>query len=81
VDVLDQNGFGLNGEFVGLDVKALRTQKDNKATQHLKNSIQMFKDLLKLSRSLDRKKLQTFRTQRDYEAMEAYIMKHLLSLK
>ncbi len=81
VDVLDQNGFGLNGEMVGLDVKALRTQKDADATMHLKNSREMFIRLLELSRSIDRKKLEEFRARRDYESMEAFILKHLMNVK
>ena len=81
VDVLDQNGFGLNGEFVGLDVKALRTQKNNVATRHLANSREMFNLLLKISRSIDRKKLNAFRKQRDYEAMELMIMKKLMNVR
>lgn len=81
VDVLDQGGFGKNGEFVGLDVKALRTQDDKNATEHLKNSLQMFQWLLKISRSIDRKKLESFRRQRNYEAMENYLMKKLMNIK
>jgi xylose isomerase len=81
VDVLDQNGFGLNGEMVGLDVKALRTQKDGHATAHLKNSREMFNKLLKISRSMDRKKIEAFRKQRDYEGMEMMIMNKLMKLR
>lgn len=81
VDVLDQNGFGKNGEMVGLDVKALRTQKDADATAHLKNSREMFNLLLKISRSIDRKKLETFRKKRDYEGMELFIMKQLMKVR
>lgn len=81
VDVLDQNGFGQNGEFVGLDVKALRTQKDADATQHLKNSIEMFNILLGISRSINRDELEKYRQSRNYEAMEMVIMKHLMNLK
>ncbi len=81
VDVLDQNGFGKNGEFVGLDVKALRTQKDADATLHLKNSMEMFNLLLKVSRSIDRKKLEAFRQKRNYEAMEMMILKKLMNVR
>jgi xylose isomerase len=80
VDVLDQNGFGLEGEMVGLDVKALRTQSDSNATRHLANSIEMFNRLLKISRGLDRTKIKRFRTQRDYEALENYILKQLMNV-
>lgn len=81
VDVLDQNGFGLHGEMVGLDVKALRTQKDADAVMHLKNSREMFNRLLEISRGIDRKKLDEFRQKRDYESMETFIMKQLMNVK
>ena len=81
VDVLDQNGFGLNGEMVGLDVKALRTQRDDVATLHLSNSMEMFNRLLKISRSIDRKKIEEFRAQRDYEALEQFIVQKLMNTK
>ncbi len=81
VDVLDQHGFGLNGEYVGLDVKALRTQKDKDATMHLKNSREMFNLLLTISRSIDRASLKRYRTQRNYEALDMLIMKTLMNVK
>ncbi|RJP34269.1 MAG: xylose isomerase [Candidatus Omnitrophota bacterium] len=81
VDVLDQNGFGLNGEYVGLDVKALRTQKDADATLHLKNSREVFNLLLQISRSIDRKQLETYRARRNYEALDMLIMKQLMNVK
>ncbi len=81
VDVLDQNGFGENGEFVGLDVKALRTQKDADATLHLKNSMEMFNLLLKISRSINREQLQSYRNKRNYEAMDMLILKELMNVK
>lgn len=81
VDVLDQNGFGLNGEMVGLDVKALRTQRDDVATRHLSNSMEMFNRLLQISRSMDRKKIDEFRAERDYEALEQFIVKKLMNVK
>ncbi|MEW6236895.1 MAG: TIM barrel protein [Candidatus Omnitrophota bacterium] len=81
VDVLDQNGFGLNGEYVGLDVKAIRTQKDADATLHLKNSRETFNLLLSVSRSIDRKALESLRQKRNYEAIDALILKTLMNVK
>ncbi|MBI5010673.1 MAG: TIM barrel protein, partial [Bacteroidia bacterium] len=42
VRILDKHNYGKNGEMVGLDVKAMRTQKDNVATRHLSNSREIF---------------------------------------
>ena len=77
VRVLDKHGYGQNGEWVGLDVKAMRTQKDP-ATRHLSNSIEVFKLLLDLSRSMDDKKIEEYINERDYESLDMYILKHLL---
>ena len=78
VFVLYENDFGAAGEFVGLDVKALRTQKDDTATRHLSNSRQIFLDLVEVVKKVDRKKLEQLRVARDYEALEYYIVTCLM---
>jgi xylose isomerase len=78
VRILDKHNYGVNGEWVGLDVKAMRTQKDESATRHLSNSLEMFKLLLDISRSIDEKLLKQFIDQRDYEGLDLYIMKHII---
>ncbi len=42
VRVLVDNWFGQNGEFVGLDVKTMRTQAGCPVTDHLSNSRKIF---------------------------------------
>lgn len=37
VKVLKENGYGEHGEYVGLDVKAMRTTKDEDGYKHLEN--------------------------------------------
>jgi len=76
--VLERNGFGQNGEFVGLDVKALRTQVKEKSTKHLTNSREIFLKLVDLARSLDVKKVEDLRASRDYEELDLLIVKHLM---
>jgi xylose isomerase len=78
VFVLYENDFGAAGEWVGLDVKALRTQKDDTATKHLSNSKQIFLDLVEVVKKVDRKKLEQLRASRDYEALEYYIVSCLM---
>lgn len=78
VFVLYENDFGAAGEFVGLDVKALRTQKDETATRHLSNSRKIFLDLAEVAKKLDRKKLEALRASRDYEELEYYIVSCLM---
>jgi xylose isomerase len=78
VFVLYENGYGSKGEFVGLDVKALRTQKDDVATKHLINSKKIFLALLDVVKNVDRKKITDLRTSRNYEELEAYIVDCLM---
>jgi xylose isomerase len=78
VRILDKYNFGRRGEFVGLDVKAMRTQKDNACTRHLSNSRAVFLRLLEISRGLSEKKLNAFIAARDYEALEMYILERLM---
>lgn len=79
--VLDTHGYGRNGEFVGLDVKAIRTQAGCPVTAHLKTSREMFMHLLEKVRTYDRTLVEQYRRERDYEALDLYTMKHLLGVK
>ncbi len=78
VRILDRHGFGNSGEWVGLDVKAMRTQKAPVATKHLRNSRETFLRLLEISRGLDEKKMAGHIAARDYEELDLYILKGLL---
>jgi len=78
VRILDRHDYGKRGEWVGLDVKAMRTQKSAVATRHLVNSRKVFLALLQVSRSLDDKKMDRMITERDYEALDWYITEALM---
>ena len=78
VRILDTHDYGKNGEWVGLDVKAMRTQKEEVATKHLTNSKEVFDSLLEISRSIDDSIIQNCIDERDYEELDLYIMKSLL---
>ncbi len=78
VRILDKHDYGSNGEFVGLDVKAMRTQKDEVATKHLSNSKEIFFRLLEISRNVDDKVIERCQKERDYEELDLYIMNALL---
>jgi len=81
VRILDKHDYGKRGEWVGLDVKAMRSQKANVATKHLTNSREIFMKLLKVSRSIDEKKLDALIKARDYEEAELMIVKALMGQK
>jgi len=78
VRILDKHDYGQNGEWVGLDVKAMRTQKDDVATKHLRNSREVFLKLLEISRSLDEAFMEKCIAERDYEELDLFIIKSLL---
>ena len=79
VRILDAYDYGANGEWVGLDVKAMRTQKAGEpALLHLSNSREIFLRLLEVSRSLDKAEMDCFVAERNYEGLDRYIMLHLL---
>jgi len=79
VRILDKYDYGKNGEMVGLDVKAMRTQKDNFSTRHLSNSRDIFLKLLNISRSIEASKMNAMISKRDYEELDSYILKSLLN--
>lgn len=79
VRILDKYDYGKDGEFVGLDVKVMRTQKKEVSTKHLSNSRMIFCRLLELVRSLDQKKVDKLIAERDYEQLDFMILDHLLS--
>jgi len=78
VRILDKYNYGTKGEFVGLDVKAMRTQKAETATKHLSNSREIFLNLVDLVRSLDEGRVEELIADRDYEELDLMVMNHLM---
>ncbi|MBV9468511.1 MAG: hypothetical protein JOZ57_04650, partial [Abitibacteriaceae bacterium] len=78
VDVLVRHGYGQNGEVVGLDVKAMRTQPAEISYLHLKHSKEVFLDLMELCHRIDRNEWQQYVTARDYESLERFILRNLM---
>ena len=81
VRVLEEAGYGSKGEFIGLDVKAMRTQKGKCVTSHLTGSREIFMHLVDKVRSWDQKLEKQLVDARDYEALELAVMKHLMGVK
>src|SRR5437588_5581360 len=63
---------------IGLDVKPMRTTRPGEQMKHLANSREMFLKLLDVVRSVDVAKVEEFRSERDYEGLERYILLHLM---
>jgi xylose isomerase len=78
VRIMDEHDYGKDGQFVGLDVKAMRTQKQEVATKHLSNSRTIFLRMVELVRSLDKSKVDKLVQQRDYEELDMLIIDHLM---
>lgn len=81
VRVLEEAGYGSRGEFIGLDVKAMRTQRGECVTSHLTGSREIFLHLVEKVRSLDHAAEQQFIEVRDYEGLELFILKHLMGIR
>lgn len=78
IKVLTENGYGKNGEYVGLDVKAMRTTTDGARWKHLENSLKIVKALEKKLERYDYGFEQKYIESRDYEALEMYVVDLLL---
>ena len=79
--VLEEYGYGRNGEWIGLDVQMMRTQKLERAHTHLAASRERFLFLLDKVTTLDRKLQAQLVAARDYEELDRYILCHLLGKK
>jgi xylose isomerase len=75
--VLERGGY--HG-CVGLDVKAMRTTRQEDQTRHLANSKRVFEHLVDVVRSVDAAQIESYRAQRDYERLELYILEKLLRM-
>ena len=78
VKVLVENDYGSNGEYVGFDVKAMRTQRIEDSYRHLENSIKVFRMLEAKAISFDYELQSKLVAERNYEALEMYVLEHLL---
>lgn len=81
VQVLENAAFGTRGEFVGLDVKVMRTQKKERSFEHLRNSREIFLKLVQVARSVNLKEVERLRAERDYETLDRMILDHLLGMR
>jgi xylose isomerase len=63
---------------VGLDVKAMRTTKAADQTRHLVHSKAVFLRLVEVARSVDAARVEEYRSQRNYEGLEMYVLEKLM---
>lgn len=80
VKLLLENGYGQNGEYIGLDVKVMRTEKAEGSYQHLENSLRIFKALEKKAEKFDYDFQKKCVAERDYEKLELYVTELLMGV-
>jgi xylose isomerase len=78
VKVLVEQGYGRGGEYVGLDVKAMRTQRQEDCYAHLANSLRIVKLLEDKAARFDYGFQKKCIAERNYEALEMYVMELLM---
>lgn len=81
IKVLMENNYGANGEYIGLDVKAMRTTRDADSYAHLENSLKVAKALEEKAARFDYDYQKKCVADRNYEALEMYVMDLLMGLK
>ena len=81
IKVLKEAGFGNNGEYVGLDVKCMRTQNTAESFEHLKTSIKVAKALEEKVNRYDYAYAEKCIAERNYEKLEMYVLELIMGLK
>ncbi len=80
VRVLELGGYADTGRFIGLDVKAMRTQKPETAMKHLSNSRSIFLSLVEKVRTFPKDLERQLIKDRDYESLELAVLEHLMGV-
>lgn len=78
VRVLEAAQYSESGCYIGLDVKAMRTERGPMACQHLANSKATFEMLLEKARSFPEEQAREMIQARDYESLDHLVISHLL---
>ena len=78
IRLLCENGYGSNGEYVGLDVKAMRSSNDEYGFKHLANSLRVVERLEAKADRWDQSVVDELVRSGDYEGVEMYTLDLLL---
>lgn len=81
IKVLMENNYGSNGEYVGLDVKAMRTTTDEDSYKHLENSLKIVQALEDKATRFDYGFQKKCVESRDFEGLEMYVMNLLMGIE
>lgn len=80
IKVLCDNNYGSEGQYIGLDVKAMRSSADAYGFKHLENSLRVVQLMENKVDKLDQGKIDGFVAAEDYEGLEMYILELLLGV-
>ena len=78
IKLLVDNGYGDNGEYIGLDVKAMRSSGDRFGFKHLENSLRVVQLMEDKVAKFDQAIVDDLVAVDDYEGLEMYIIELLL---
>lgn len=81
VKVLVENNYGSKGEYVGLDVKAMRTTSDEDSYEHLRNSLNVFKALEAKVAQYDYDYANQLIAQLKFEQLEMYVLNLIMGIQ
>lgn len=81
VKVLVENNYGSKGEYVGLDVKAMRTTSDEDGYEHLKNSLAVFRALEEKVARYDYDYANRLIAEMKFEQLEMYTMNLIMGIQ
>jgi len=80
IKLLCENNYGQNGEYIGLDVKAMRTTRDEDGYKHLENSLKVVAALEEKVDRFDYDFQKKCVQNRDFEALEMYVLNLLMGI-
>lgn len=81
IKVLKENNFCANGEYIGLDVKVMRTQKIEDSFRHIETSLKVAKAMEEKVNRYDYAFADKCIAERNYEALESYVLELIMGLK
>jgi len=80
VKLLLENNYGANGEYIGLDVKAMRATHDADSYKHLENSLKIVRALEEKASRFDYDFQKKCVENRDFEALEMYVLNLIMGI-
>lgn len=81
IKVLKEHNFCANGEYIGLDVKTMRTQKMEDSFRHIETSLKIAKAMEEKVNRYDYAFAEKCIAERNYEALECYVLELIMGLK